>query len=335
MPEYLVLVQPSANRVYTESAPRLLAAELAILQPTLTDIAPVQVAGVDYVGFTAEDLDVEMLSNASSLFAVFERTGDLLRPVAKSTVDTVDDDLLTIQKYQGKTNELFTKLLVNLACTALPDPTAMLHRRLRLLDPLCGRGTTLNQAMMYGFDAAGVDVDGKDFDAYERFIKTWLRTKRFKHTAESGRLRQNKHQLGRRLDIEYAPTKEAFKAGEARTIAVRQTDTLRTDEVFKPNEFDLIVADAPYGVQHGSHQPDALRRSPRDLLAAALPVWLRVLKPGGSLALSFNTRTMPAAELRELLVHNGLTVHSGGPYEELEHRVDQAIVRDAVVATKA
>ena len=42
----------------------------------------------------------------------------------------------------------------------------MLTGRLTVFDPLCGRGTTLNQALMYGYDAAGLDVDGKDFEAY-------------------------------------------------------------------------------------------------------------------------------------------------------------------------
>ena len=50
----------------------------------------------------------------------------------------------------------------------------MLDRRLVVLDPLCGRGTTLNQALMYGYDAIGIDTDGKDFDIYSAFIRTWL-----------------------------------------------------------------------------------------------------------------------------------------------------------------
>ena len=41
-----------------------------------------------------------------------------------------------------------------------------------MLDPLCGRGTTLNQALTYGYDAAGIDLDGKDFEAYSAFLQT-------------------------------------------------------------------------------------------------------------------------------------------------------------------
>ncbi|MGH3469737.1 MAG: TRM11 family SAM-dependent methyltransferase [Thermocrispum sp.] len=341
-----MLQLPSANRVYADAAPRLLRAELAVfgqaLGGGLDNVAEVELGGLRYTGFTAAPDSpelpggaLELLSNASSLYGLFERIEpDLLRPVPVRPLDRFDSDLLTIQKYPGKTNEQFTRLLVNLTCLAMAEPLAMLRRPLRLLDPLCGRGTTLNQAMMYGFDATGVELDGKDFDAYERFIKTWLRGRRLKHTAESGQLRQHKQRLGRRLDIGYAASKEAFKSGDLRTLAYRAMDTLRVDELFGKDAFDVIVTDAPYGVQHGSHQGTALQRSPRDLLAAAIPVWTRVLRPGGAIGISWNTLVLPRAELVELLAGAGLGPREGGPYEEFGHRVDQAIERDLVVAAK-
>lgn len=344
MTDYAILILPSANRLYADSSRRLLRAELAVcgdaaLDGKLGQITEGRLGGVDYVTFSTPgalgEPEVALLSNLSALYALFEVVGGgLLRPIALAPADRFDSDLLTIQKYAGKTNELFTKLLVNLTCLALRDPRAMLNRPLRLLDPMCGRGTTLNQAMMYGFDAAGVDVDGKDFEAYERFIKTWLRNKRLKHTAESGVLRRNKLRLGQRLDLTYAATKEEFKAGEIRTLAYRCADTLTTDELFPPRSFDLIVADAPYGVQHGAHHDTALARSPRDLLAAAVPVWERVLRPGGALGISWNTQVLPRAELVDILRRAGLEVRVGGPFEEFGHRVDQAILRDVVVAAK-
>ena len=60
----------------------------------------------------------------------------------------------------------------------------MLTDRLRILDPLCGRGTTLNQVLMYGWHAAGLDVDTADFDTYAAFLPRWLKDKRLKHTAD-------------------------------------------------------------------------------------------------------------------------------------------------------
>ena len=78
-----------------------------------------------------------------------------------------DSDLITIPKYAGKTNEQFTKLLLNLTILLARRPRRrMLDAQLVVLDPLCGRGTTLNQALMYGYDAIGIEIDGKDVEAY-------------------------------------------------------------------------------------------------------------------------------------------------------------------------
>ena len=340
MSQYAILVYPSANRVYTDSSPKLLRAELAVfgaagLSAGIDEISETEIGGVGYVTFTTteplSEADVARLSNLSALYALFEVTGDLLRPLVVHRADRLDSDLLTIQKYPGKTNELFTKLLLNVtlltAGRGFTEP-------LEVLDPLCGRGTTLNQAMMYGFHGTGFDVDGKDFDAYEMFIKTWLRNKRLKHTADSGALRRNKIRLGRRLEIEYGVTKEDYKAGDTRRLTVYNCDTLTTDELLRANSVDLIVTDAPYGVQHGSHRESTLSRSPRDLLAAAVPVWTRVLRPGGALGISWNTHVTKREDLAEILTRAGLTIHHDGPYADFEHRVDQSIIRDLIVARK-
>lgn len=344
MPEYAILILPSANRVYTDTSPRLLQAELTAFGETVlsTEVrAPGtrSIGGASYVTFgTAGPLtddDLALLSNLSSAYVLFEITGELLRPLSLAPADVFDSDLLTIQKYSGKTNELFTKLLLNLTVLASDRPRAVAEGGLHLLDPLCGRGTTLNQAMMYDFDATGLELDGKDFEAYQQFIKTWLRTKRVKHKAEAGMLRRNKTRLGRRLDIEYAASKEQYKAGATRTLSYLACDTLHTDELLRPGSADVVVTDAPYGVQHGSRTPErAPARSPRDLLAAAVPGWTRVLRRGGALGISWNTHVVPRDELAGILTDAGLTVRAGSLYDALAHRVDQAIVRDILVATK-
>ncbi|GAB3477524.1 TRM11 family SAM-dependent methyltransferase [Amycolatopsis cihanbeyliensis] len=344
MPEYAILIYPAANRVYTDTSPHLLRAELevfgdTVLSAEVTEIAPRRIGGVDYVTFTTADplteRDIAFLANLSSLYVLFELTGELFRPLPAGPLAVFDSDLLTIQKYSGKTNELFTKLLLNLTLLAADRPQAMLDRRLHVLDPLCGRGTTLNQAMMYGFDATGFEVDGKDFDAYEQFIKTWLRTKRIKHDATSGAVRRNKVRLGRRLDIEFGHTKEDYKAGRTRRMSYLNCDTLTTDELLKGGSVDLIVTDAPYGVQHGSHRARGeSSRSPRELLAAAVPVWTRALRTGGAFGISWNTHVVTREELTEILAGAGLEVRTGGPFEAFRHRVDQAIVRDLLVARK-
>jgi SAM-dependent methyltransferase len=343
MNRYALLVSPSANRVYTRAAAALTIAELGVLGETvlagrLGDARSEDVAGVGYVAFDG-DLDATALAhvaNVSTAFALFECIPDgAFRPVGLDRLDCLDDDLLTILKYQGKTNELFTKLLLNVTVLASQSAGRMLTDRLRVLDPLCGRGTTLNQVLMYGWHASGIDRDAKDFDAYAAFLPRWLKDKRLKHTATTARLRRDGQSLGRRLDVELATSKEAWAAHDTITLSTALADTRVTAEIFAAGSVDAVVTDAPYGVQHGSRGGDgSLARRPRELLAGALPGWVRVLRPGGAVGIAVNIRTCPRDDALALLAEAGLEPRDDAAYRGFEHRVDQAIVRDLVVGLK-
>src|ERR1700684_1068106 len=266
MCRYALLILPSANRVYAAAATTLTMAELeafggSVLGGRIAGAAAATSGGVPYVPFTADLIDARdaaLLANLSSVYALFQVEdggsdgGPLLRPVELRPLDRFDDDLITIQKYQGKTNEQFTKLLLNVSLLSSAFAGDMLERKFSVIDPLCGRGTTLNQALMYGFDAAGLDLDAKDFDAYAAFIQTWLQRKRVKHHAERGRLRLGGKVAGRRLRVSLAADAGDYKSGRTQCLDLVNADTARAAEFFKPEALDLVVADAPYGVQHGS-----------------------------------------------------------------------------------
>ena len=121
---YAMLLAPSVNRVYADQAPRLAAAELkafaGVLSTSPDEVATTEIGGVPYLTFTAAltDADVAHLSNMSAAFALFERQDELLRPVMLTPLARYDSDLITIPKYAGKTNEQFTKLLLNLTLLA-------------------------------------------------------------------------------------------------------------------------------------------------------------------------------------------------------------------------
>ncbi|WP_104481693.1 SAM-dependent methyltransferase [Actinokineospora auranticolor] len=342
MTTHVLLVRPALNRVYAESSVDLMAAELAVFSDRLLggrvrDIAPVRLSGVPYLGFTCPDLgpdDAARLANLSSAYALFERRGDLLAPVELTPLDKFDDDLVTIQKYPGKTNEHFTKLLLNLAVVSSASAQDMLTRRLRVLDPMCGRGTTLNQALTYGYDTAGIDVDGKDFDAYAQFIQTWLKRKRVKHQADTTRVRRDGKVIARRFQASIGVTKESYKAGDALDLDYVNADTTEANRFHRAGTFDVIATDAPYGVQHGSRATGALHRGPLELIRAAIGGWVGLLRPGGALAISWNTNVVPRASLVDALAAANLEPLDEGPYLGFSHRVDQAIVRDIVVARK-
>ncbi len=342
MTTHAILILPATNRVYADASVRLTRTELGVFNATvlgerLHDIGERRLAGVPYVVFSAAELterDVAFLSNLSSLYALFEVRDGLLRPIPARRLDRFDDDLVSIQKYAGKTNEYFTKLLLNVTALASATPGDLLDRRLAVLDPLCGRGTTLNQALMYGFDAAGVDLDRKDFDAYSAFIQTWLKQKRIKHRAEAGPVRRNRAVVARRLQVTLGATKERYKAGEVSTLTMVNADTSRCLEFFRPASFDLLVTDAPYGVQHGSRARQVLSRRPTELLAEVLPVWAQLLRPGGAVGIAWNTHLARRDDLVLRLTDCGLQVLDAPPYLDFAHRVDQAIDRDLIVARK-
>jgi SAM-dependent methyltransferase len=361
MNRYAFLILPSHNRVYADAAPALARAELAVLSAVLPDGAVAGdsveervVGGVPYVTFESEGLsrrDADLLANLSSLYALFEVTdGDLLRPVPLRRLDRFDGDLLTILKYSGKTNEQFTKLLLNVTLASSAHPGELASpggRRLAVLDPLCGRGTTLNQALMYGFDAYGADIDARDVEAYAVFIQRWLKDKRLKHQADFSPVRRDRKVVARRLTAEFAATKDEYKAGDVQRLEVVEADTARVTEFFREESADLVVTDLPYGVQHGSHAGGrasggaraadggrSLARSPLDLLREAAPAWVRALRPGGALGISWNTLVARREDAAAALAAAGLEVLDSAPYRAFRHRVDQAITRDILIARR-
>jgi hypothetical protein len=333
VPRYALLIAPSTNRVYADAALRLTRAELSIFGDTalsgrLSGIAERRVGGVPYVTFEGElgGADLAYLANLSSAYALFEVVGeDLLRPVELRPLACFDDDLITIPKYAGKTNEQFTRLLLNVTLLASRHAPAMLERRLTVLDPLAGRGTTLNQALMYGYDAVGIERDGKEVDAYGAFLKTYLKRKRLKHHAELNPVRRDRRLVARRF------TAEIGGRTGSQSVTLFHGDTTEARQFLRAGCADVIVTDAPYGVAHGSHTGTGKARSPLELLRAAVPVWVDLLADGGALGLSWNTHVADRAEAAAVLAANGLSVLD---LPDLSHRVDQAILRDVLVARK-
>jgi SAM-dependent methyltransferase len=331
---YALLVSPSTNRVYAQAAGALAAAELQVVSAqalggALSDIEQQTLGSVGYVTFRADTLDERAhgwLSNLAATFALFSLDdAGKLSPLELRRWDQLDSDLVSIQKYSGKTNEAFTKLLLNVTLAA--SAFAGERRTLSVLDPLCGRGTTLNQALMYGFHATGVELDKKDFEEYSLFILRWVKDKRLKHNAVMGHVKGHS-----KLDLELGVTKERFKAGDTLRLNYVSADTHAIADVFQPRSFDLIVTDAPYGVQHGAQSADATSRKPLDLLAGALPVWRATLRPGGAIGIAWNNLVLRREKLARLLTENGLEVCTTPAHEAFEHRVDTSIQRDLIVA---
>jgi SAM-dependent methyltransferase len=321
----------------------LVAAELRfigheLLGGVVVDVTDARMGGVDYLMVECGDRSLDAfslaaVSNVSAMHALFEVRADGLVPVEITPRALVDEDITTIQRYIGKTNEQFTHLLVNVTLAASSGAFARLldDVPVRLLDPLCGRGTSLNQAVVYGLDAYGVEIDKTAFEAYTQFIGTWLKDKGLKHHIERAHLKRGREAPARRVSITYGQKGSEIR----RLLDVVQDDTVNAGNHVKRRSIDVVVADLPYGVQHANRAgPGRVSRSPDELLRAALPVWVELLRPGGAIGLSWNLRTLDRERLHELVVGAGLHPRRPPDDQSFVHRVDRSITRDLLVATK-
>jgi hypothetical protein len=352
MPTYRLLIHPSASRVYARAAPALAAAELRtvadLVRPGLIGAVEVGTTGrASSLRFTTDgaldDDTARIVATGAGALALFEEraggdagAGPLLAPLDVAPLACHPDDLLTTLKYAGKTNEQFTALMVNLALAASARGFAavLAGEPVRLLDPLCGRGTTLNQALLYGLDAMGIEHRDKEVEAYLGFVRQWLRDHRVKHRSESRTLRKGPHRerTARRVTVTIAA---GGAGGRDQVLDVVGDDTLSARDHLKGSSVDVAVGDLPYGVQHGARTGEwGSSRNPATLLHDALPVWRGVLRGGGALCVAFNTNVIERDEVDALLVASGFDLVAAVTDGRFAHRVDRAIRRDLALAVK-
>lgn len=288
--------------------------------------APVQVrtlGGADFLVFTlpADKADaLPFLLRHSCLYFASEITQGVLRPLDFCAHSFVPPSMPHIEKYKGKTNATFTRLLINLAlcaCSAQEPPGT-------LLDPICGRGTALFSALTLGMNGIGVEQDAASLREAVRFTESFLS---YEHIPHSVRRASRTLQKGR------SAPETSFTVGakgDTRSLTFLKADTRDTADALSKQKVPLLVADLPYGVQHAPGKNGAMDSLP-GMLKDALPVWRRTLQKGGGAAISFNTYTLPRANLEKMMTDAGFTVLSA-PFAGFEHWVEQAVSRDILVA---
>lgn len=266
-------------------------------------------------------------------------TNKLLNPIILPKWNYIDSKISSLLKYGGKTNELFTKMMINVALLA---SDYNYNDDINILDPIAGRGTTLYEAAVYGYNAYGVELDTKSVHDINIFFKKFLEQEKIKHNTYKRKYSGiSKSQNQTMLEFEYASDKSIFKeVSNRKKLGVININTIESDLYFKNNKFHLLVGDLPYGVAHGNKKiahRENRTRNPLDLITEALPKWSKLLKKGGVLALAWNVNVLSKHKVIKLLEKAGFNELTSKDENKLNflHRVDHSIQRDIVLAKKS
>lgn len=309
------------------AVPELLASPLA---PRLRDWERRQLAGQDWLLLDLDDPtddDLALLWRFGTVAGVYEyypsldeHPGPFLRPLAPRDTTFLPPEIVEARRYRGKTSELFTAVLLNLALFA-GDFADRTGERLRILDPLSGGGTTLFAALVRGYDAVGIEREKDDFDTTDAYAQQFLRG----------------------VGIPYKRIEERVRgAGRRAVFTIGRREATRTLALIHGNTYDAldlldglpggvrfhaIVSDLPYGIQH---QGQVVR-----FLEEGVPGWASALLPGGTMALAWEASApRRAAAAAHVEAHPGLRVVATPPYDALEHQLDRQIKRRDVLVVR-
>ncbi len=305
-----LLITPLARGAYFTETPAVAEAELR----TVVGESPIEfrrIGGLDLLVFDAPPDHYGAIARLSVTQGLFRLLGDSLRPLDAAADFVLPEDLVSGDKYQGKTHELVTQLAINVGLAQLEAPAKT------LLDPMAGRGTTLLWALRYGLDARGIERDANALEAFHRHVKKQTKLHRLKHVRRAGFVgTKNKDGVGKFERFDFGTNSLQLIAG----------DTRDAESLLARQRFDLLVTDLPYGVRFKGRQ----QRSALDILRETAQTWSERLRDGGAMVLIFNTYQPKPAELLELFEAQGL-VHR---VFSAPHRMSESIVRDLLVFQK-
>ncbi len=322
-------IAPQRSTQYAQLAADLAPHELYLsaLRPHLQALESVTLGGQPYLKLTLDQAPDDALRAVLGSFAMTrafftyydrlgEHDGPLLAPIDPVFTPPLPMDLALTRRYRGKTNELFTHFLCNVARHSSAFAQRPWHT-LRLLDPLAGGGTTLFTALSLGADVVGVEQDAQNVSTSVAYLRDYMRGAGIGCQIKEEHLKKRGQRWWCTLKMPDRPRLFVYARG----------DTAQTDQLIvgfkKPH---LIVTDLPYGIQH--------QGALRDLLMAALPVWAQVLSEGGALAFAWDATRFARADMIALVESAcALRVLNDPPYDQLAHRVDRVIkTRDVIVA---
>ena len=255
----------------------------------------------------------------------------LYKPIDVINESYLGEDLSVRLKYQGKTNERFTRMLMNTALFSTPYYNVA---NINILDPMCGKGTTLFEALIAGYNGLGVEQNKTAINELSTYFKRYLQEGKYKHEVLNGKAQDNGKTIGEVFEVDMAKTKKEAKNKTGKKLKILRGDTTDAHKFFKKNSVHVIVTDLPYGVKHIGKSGGESVRNLESLLDEAFKSWYQLLKNDGAVALSWNTYTNKREDLQRLLESNGFKVLDDENYVNFDHRVSQAINRDILIGIK-
>lgn len=321
MKTLIARIAPQRATQYADMAETLALPELELspLGAICRDASVVALAGQSYLKVTvdAPPPPLPAFATLSEWFEYFEsigaEAGPFLRPIAINETLRFTPDLVEARRYKGKTNELLTHFLVNIARWVHGNDPRI------LFDPMAGGGTLAFTALRFGLNVLGVEWDKESVAGTDTFLRTYFQQERVKHSRM-----QEKRKAGQRYRFAL-PQDQTITIAQGET---RDTRTLLADLPGTPRP-DLVVGDLPYSIQHNARYPLPA------MLTDALPVWYDFAAPDAVLTLAWNATTLKREQMVDLIAKGGWSPMGGGAYDHMAHQVDRVIkVRDVIVARK-
>ncbi|MEH6589496.1 MAG: hypothetical protein V7746_04510 [Halioglobus sp.] len=315
MKKHALLISPEAKSAYFKDYLDVAAQELSVVLPGAAALHR-QVGTLDFLELECEDTALESLARLSFVQGIFSIDGLNLTPLEVTAGFTGHEDFVFGSKYRGKTNERLTQLLINVGLAAIDADNVA---NVKLLDPMCGRGTTLLWAMRYGIKARGIEQEVKVLAEVRQSLKKWSKIHRQKHLLREGSISKADKKGAKKGEgkfLEYTT--------EAGGMKIVIGDACNAYDIYQGEKFDLLVSDLPYGVQHFASDGS---RNPLAVLEASAEQWRQCLKPGGAIVLAFNSYIPKRRDLVAAFTQVGLEAQSFAA----PHRMSESIVRDVVV----
>ncbi len=326
------------NIRYREAVSRLGHFELFCMLKALgvsCTITEESLGGACFLSFECRELSEPELSfirrHSTIVFSSVRHQDGGLYPLSIPDPYVLPEDLPELLKYKGKTSVSFTSMMINVALSL--TPFAFSDQTVTLLDPLCGKGTSLFCALRSGMNAIGMDVDQKSIHEASEYFSRYLKYHHCKHRKTS---HSESSQSGAIpvVTFDFSPDRAQYAHGDTRRLSLAVGDASFSPCLARHRPVHLMVADLPYGIQHAPRS-EGKTEPFQAMLARLLPVWHRLLVPDGALALSFNTLTLPTASVMDFLTDAGFRPVTDSPFTQLKHEVEQAVVRDVIFALKS